>query len=407
MGKKCMKIEGLRLKNFKSFQDVVLKDIPTYAVFVGKNNVGKTSFFSVFGFLKDAMSANVTSALSKWGGATGFKEMRTRGCDGPIEIEIQFRPDSYGVHANKKPPLVTYSLFIDLDPATQKPYVHKEQLRYRRGSHGNRWLFLDFNNGVGQAVTNEFDAVEKESDLKREPQKLKQNDILAIKGLAQFQSYPAVQQLGELIENWHVSDLHVSEARNSIPYQYEDQLSSTGQNLSNVLTYLYQNERSLFDMICTQLKHRITDIDEVEVKTTDEGRVQLKFRNNAFEEPFLSKWVSDGTIRMLAYLVLLYSPSRIQLLSIEEPENQLYPEMLSELSEEFEAYSRRGKQVFVSTHSPDFLNAVPIDSVFQLSKNKKGYTEIKRLKEDDQVAAFVKEGDKLGYLWQQGLLGNG
>ena len=83
----------------------------------------------------------------------------------------------------------------------------------------------------------------------------------------------------------------------------------------------------------------------------------LKFQDGAFEDPFLARYVSDGTIKMLAYLTLLYDPDPHPLLCVEEPENQLYPTLLWELAEEFRSYANRGGQVFVSTHSPDFLNA--------------------------------------------------
>ena len=53
-------------------------------------------------------------------------------------------------------------------------------------------VFLDFSMGKGEAVTNELDTVEDERQLQRESQTLKSPDILAIKGLAQFERYPAV-----------------------------------------------------------------------------------------------------------------------------------------------------------------------------------------------------------------------
>ena len=68
----------------------------------------------------------------------------------------------------------------------------------------------------------------------------------------------------------------------------------------------------------------------------------------------------------LFYLILLYDPNPHPLLCVEEPENQLYPRLLPELAEEFRAYSERGGQVFVSTHSPDFLNATQLQEVFWL-----------------------------------------
>ena len=105
---------------------------------------------------------------------------------------------------------------------------------------------------------------------------------------------------------------------------------------------------------------------------------------------------------MFAYLVLLHDPKPHQLLCIEEPENQLYPSLMEELAEEFESYARRGGQVFVSTHSPDFLNAVELKSLFLLTK-RAGVTEIKNASEFEQIANLVEAGDKLGWLWREGM----
>ena len=146
-------------------------------------------------------------------------------------------------------------------------------------------------------------------------------------------------------------------------------------------------------------------MSKVEAKTTEEGRVLLKFQDGAFNDPFLSKFVSDGTIKMLAYLVLLFDPHPHPLLCVEEPENQLYVSLLEELAEDFRQYASRGGQVMVSTHSPDFLNALKPEEVFLIVK-RNGYSEIKCSADDPQIVKYVQEGDKLGYLWKQGFLGD-
>ena len=105
---------------------------------------------------------------------------------------------------------------------------------------------------------------------------------------------------------------------------------------------------------------------------------------------------------MFAYLVLLYDPRPHPLLAIEEPENQLYPELLHELVEEFRDYARRGGQVFVSTHSPDFLNGVQLDEIFWLVKEK-GFATFRRAKDNELLRKLVDEGDLPGALWKQGL----
>ena len=387
-----MKIEAIRLKNFKAFRDVEMRDIPGMCVLVGANGTGKSTMFSVFGFLKDALLDNVHVALTKLGGSRGIQEVRSRKTQGPIEIEIKFRqtPSS---------PLITYFLAIGEDGG--RPIIEQEILRYRRGSKGKPWHFLDFSRGTGTAVTNEPDKVVAEPELRREEHTLKSPDILAVKGLAQFERFPASKALGDLIENWHVSDFHIQRARPEQEAGYAEHLSKEGENLSLVTEFLYKRHRPVFDRIIEKLKRRVPGISNVDAKTTEEGRVLLRFQDGAFEDPFLARHVSDGTIKMFAYLVLLFDPKPHPLLCVEEPENQLYPKLLGELAEEFRDYSNRGGQVFVSTHSPDFLNAVQLDEVFWLVKEK-GYTLVKRARDDQQIAAYMADGDQMGYLWKQG-----
>lgn len=392
-----MQIESIRLKNFRAFKDVTLRDIPHFCVLVGANGTGKSTLFSIFGFLRDAMASNMTTALGRLGGSRGFQEVRSRNSSGPIEIELKIRASLW----RGKSTLITYELHIDEEKG--RPVVSREILKYRRGSKGQPWHFLSFSRGEGEAVTNELDSVTDAKDLKREHQTLKSPDILAIKGLAQFQRFPAVVALGNLIENWHLSDFHISRARPEQEAGYAEHLSREGENLSLVVEYLFKNHQDIFRNILNRLKARIPGITGVEAKTTEEGRVLLKFQDGAFEDPFLARYVSDGTIKMLAYLILLYDPSPHPLLCVEEPENQLYPSLLWDLAEEFRAYAMRGGQVFVSSHSPDFLNAVELDEVFWLVKEQ-GFTQVKRARDDEQVKALMEAGDQMGYIWKMGLL---
>jgi len=387
-----VKIESIRLKNFKAFKDVEIVKIPKMSVFVGANGSGKTTLFGVFSFLKDALADNVHVALTKQGGSRGFQEVRSRGSDGMIEIELQFRE-------SEKSPLVTYSLKID--EVDGRPIIEKEILQYRRGSKGQPWRFLDFSRGKGQAVINEPDKVTERTELKREEHELKSPDILALKGLAQFEKFPASKALGDLLENWHISDFHIQQARSERESGYAEHLSKEGENLALVTEFLYKRHNDIFEKIKEKLKQRVPGISEVDSKITEEGRVLLRFKDGDFKDPFLARHVSDGTIKMFAYLVLLHDPKPHPLLCVEEPENQLYPKLLAELAEEFRDYARKGGQVFVSTHSPDFLNGCELEEVFWLKKEK-GYTIVNRASEDEQIKIYMKDGDKLGYLWRQG-----
>jgi predicted ATPase len=387
-----MKIVALKIKNYRVFENLEVKDIPAFCVIIGANGTGKSSLFDIFGFLRDALKNNISQALQVRG---GYKEVVTRGKEREdIEIELKFRMNILGTER-----LVTYLLTIGQQ--NNRPVVKREILRYKRGEYGSPYHFLDFKLGKGYAITNEEDFEKEEEELDREEQQLESNNILAIKGLGQFQRFKAASAFRALIENWHVSDFHISEARGSKDTIYAEHLSTTGDNMASVAQYIYQNHSDIFQTILTKMKERVPGISKVEAKDTEDGRLILKFQDQAFKDPFIDRYVSDGTMKMFAYLILLFDPKPHPLLCVEEPENQLYPSLLRELAEEFASYAHRGGQVFVSTHSPDFLNAVPLESIFWLSKDQ-GITKIYKATDSEILRNLVAAGDLSGYLWNQG-----
>lgn len=391
-----MIIESLHIKNFKALQDVKLQQLPHYCIFVGRNGTGKTTLFKIFAFLKNCLRNNVRSALNAEGGRMGFREVVTRGHEKEaIEIEIQFRLEIDG-----KNRLVTYLLHIREENG--RPYVEREVLRYKRGRHGAPYHYLDFSRGKGQVVTNEDEFDEPEKELTREPQELDSPDILAIKGLGLFgQQFKAASAFRQLIENWHVSDFHIGDARGKKEDEEAYHLSSSGDNLPAVARHLYENERALFDEIVNKMKARVPGVSSVDVEPTADGGLMMRYADGAFAEPFIDRNVSDGTIKMFAYLVLLEDPKPFPILCVEEPENQLYPELMTVLAEEFIGYAERGGQVFVSTHSPEFLNALSLNNIFWLEKQS-GVTSVYRASDHVLLNELSAAGDPPGVLWQQG-----
>lgn len=389
-----MKIESIRLKNFKAFRDVHLREIPSFLVVVGANGSGKSTLFDVFGFLHDCLKGNVRQALDKRG---RFAEVLSRGCDPVkdlIQIELQYRMEISGVER-----LVTYTL--EIGGRGGAPVVVKELLRYKRGRYGSPYHFLSFANGEGYAITNEEDFKKSDEELDREEQRVAA-DTLAIKGLGQFERFKAASAFRRLIENWHVSDFHINAARGRKDAAGEtEHLSESGENLPLVARYLHEQHSDVFQKILATMARRVPGVSSVEPRLMDDGYLTLRFQDGSFKTPFLDRYVSDGTIKMFAYLVLLHDPRPHPLLCVEEPENQLYPQLMAELAEEFRSYANRGGQVFVTTHSPDFLNALELDEVCWLVKIQ-GRTEIHRARDNTQIAAYFAEGDQLGYLWKQG-----
>jgi predicted ATPase len=390
-----MQIESIEIKNYRLFRHAKLSNISRLCVLVGANGTGKSTLFDVFSFLKDALAMNVSKAVSRRG---GFKELASRGfASEPIELTLQFRLEITG-----KERLVTYLLRVEPDK-TGRAVVAREILRYKRGASGKPFHFLDFTLGEGYAITNEEDFSKPDEELSREVQALDAPDILAVKGLGQFDRFKAASALRLMIENWHISDFHVSEARPSQEDGFAEHLSTRGDNLPLVANFLFEHHPKAFSRILDAMKARVPGVSVVEPKQTEDGRLVLRFQDGSFKDPFIARHVSDGTIKMFAYLVLLNDPQPYPLLAVEEPENQLYPELLPELAEEFRSYAQRGGQVFISSHSPDFLNALNLEEIYCLRKEN-GFTKISRASESANLKALVDAGDLPGWLWKQGLM---
>jgi len=384
-----MRIEGMEIRNYRVFKRATLANLPSLAVLVGENGAGKTSLFDVFSFLKDALAQNVAKAVGKRG---GFKELVSRGTDGPISIALKFRETGGR--------LATYELSVASDRG--KVIVDREVLKFRRGQRGKPWHFVDFSRGKGTAITNESVYGERGAKEKRKDHELDDPTVLAIKGLGQFKEFRVVAEFRNLIENWHVSDFHIADARPSAEEGIAEHLSTHGDNVAQVAQFLSEQHPDRFAKILEAMTRRIPGIKKVEAKTTEDGRLVLRFQEGAFRDPFIARYVSDGTIKMFAYLVLLHDPNPFPLLAVEEPENHLYPELLQELAEEFRDCARRGGQVFVSTHSPEFLNGLRLDEIYWLAK-KDGFTTIHRCADSEVLRRLVGEGDSPGALWRQGV----
>ena len=387
---KSGRIESLEIKNYRMFRHVALKDLQPMMVVIGANGTGKTTLLDIFTFLQDSLQQNVSAAVAKRG---GFSQLASRGERGPIELSVKFR--------NESRHLATYHL--EIAERRGRAIVAAELLKYRRGPHGKPWHFLDFKEGTGEAITNESAYVDDAAEAERQAYTLEDPSILAIKGLGQFDEFKAASMFRNLIEKWYISDFHIDDARMLSDTGYAEHLSERGDNIAQVAHYLRERHPRAFDRLLEAMRLRVPGVRQVTAHSTEDGRLALRFQDGNFDEPFNARFVSDGTIKMFAYLTLIYNPNIHPILAIEEPENYLYPKLIPELVDEFRHYANRGGQVFITTHSPDFLNEVELKEIVCLSKDG-GFTVAERPVDQELVRNLVAGGEVPGRLWKQNLL---
>jgi predicted ATPase len=296
--------------------------------------------------------------------------------------------------------LITYHLSVD--EHNNAPVVAEEWLQWRRGNRGKPFRFLNYHYGQGSAVSGQLPDAEDQ----RVETPLKSADLLAVNALGQFAEHPRVAALREFITGWYVSYLSADSARGQPETGPQERLTKSGDNLANVIQYLAEQHPRRLEAIFTVLRRRVPRIERVLADTMPDGRLLLQIKDAPFSHPVLARFASDGTLKMLAYLVLLNDPLPPPVIGIEEPENYLHPRLLPDLAEECRA-AVAATQLFVTTHSPFFLNALRAEEVRILWRDEHGYTQVARASDQVGVREFVAQGALLGHLWMEGQLGVG
>jgi predicted ATPase len=419
-------IEGIKIRNFRALRDVTLGRLwnqrgapaltPMTAV-IGKNGVGKSTLFDAFGFLADVLRSGVEEACDLRGRG-GFDRIRTRGQPEPIEFEVYYKEDQ-----NARP--ITYELSIDLDDSG-RPFVVKERLRQRRKGQTRGWpySFLLLNGGTGIAWKGEqegrqidetkqgFDISQLIEQIRAEPEaeESRESDVveledkrkLGIATLGALRQHPRISAFRRFIEGWYLSYFTPDAAR-SLPLAGPQQhLNIHGDNLGNVVQFMQREHPKQFEAILGRIASKIPGIQKIDTERTPDGRLLLRFNDRGFQDPFYAQQMSDGTLKVFAYLLLLEDPSPPPFLCIEEPENGLYHKLLESLAYEFRAHAtgkKGGSQVFVTTHQPYFVDALAPEEVWILEKGKDGFSSVRHASDDEIVKAMVDQGLLLGGLW--------
>ena len=380
------RIEYLKVANFRVLRDVELRKLTPMTVLLGPNGSGKSTVFDVFAFLAECFDAGLRRAWDRRGRT---RELKTRGSEGPVAITIKYRETP---KAPKTSPLITYHLAVDEDAGA--PVVVREWLSWKRHGWGAPFRFLEYQNGQGEAASGEA----PDARAQRVDTPLKSPDLLAVNALGQFQEHPRVAALRDFILGWHVSYLSAEGARGQPEAGPRERLTRTGDNLANVIQYLSERHPERLEHIFETLRRRVPRIERVLAETMQDGRLLLQIKDAPFEHPVLARFASDGTLKMLAYLVLLHDPEPPPFIGIEEPENFLHPRLLHDVGEECRAASER-TQLLVTTHSPHFLNAMRADEVRVLWRDGLGHTQTQPVKECRGVPDFMNAGAALGDLW--------
>ena len=384
------RIERFKVRNFRALREVEFTNLTPITALLGPNGSGKSTVFDVFAFLADCFEFGLRRAWERRGRA---RELKSLGADGPVLIELAYREQP-------RSPLIVYHL--EIDEKYGRLSVVREWIRWRRRNRGAPCRFLDYANGEGRVISGE--QPDARDDRIEAP--LSSQDSLAVNAFGQLAEYPRVVALRNFIMGWHFSNFSLATERGRPVAGPRNRISKTGDNLADVIQFLSEEHSTLLVSIFSRLRELAPEFQKVTTGMMPDDGLPPQFNGATFAKPLMSRFASDGTLKLLSYLILLHDPSPPPFIGIEEPGNSLHPRTLYGLAEEYRQ-AAGSSQILVTTHSPFLLNALRPSEVRVLWCDASGYTRCCDLDRNDKVKAFIDAGAQLGDLWMEGHFGVG
>ncbi len=402
-------LEGIRIQNYRALNDVTLGKtfenqkadaLPRLMAVIGANGVGKSTLLDALGFLGDCLNEGVEAACDK-PHRGGFERLRTSGSQDAIKFEVRYR------QTIKDRP-ISYSLHINTD-RRGRVCVAYERLRQRRKgeSSGYPYSFLELTDGTGFAWSGE--ELDGKEGRERASIKMSDRQVLGISTLGTLVDHPRISQFRSFLGGWYLSYFVPELARVQPMSGADPHLNRRGDNLAKYLQFIEREQPKGFKAMLDWIATKIPGVQQIKSARAPDGRLLLEFHAQGYATPFYQQDMSDGSLKLLAYLLLMEDPDPAPLVAIEEPENGLHHQLLSLLAQQLQAFAHkaRGPQVLVTTHSPNFVDALTPAEVWILDKSRDGYSSLTRAADLASVQSLYDEGIPMGSLWYSNHFGMG
>jgi predicted ATPase len=402
-------LEGIRIQNFRGLKDVTIgrtfeqqapDPLPRLMAVIGANGVGKSTLLDALGFLGDCLSDGVEAACDR-PQRGGFERLRTAGVNEAIKFEVRFRQTP-----RDRP--ISYSLELEQDQRGRVRVTYERLRQRRKGQpNGRPYSFLELKDGNGYAWSG--DETRDSEGASRIEVEMSDRQVLGIATLGTLKDHPRIGQFRAFLAGWYLSYFVPELARVQPMAGADPHLNRRGDNLAKYLQFIERENPNGFKAALEKIAEKLPGIECIRSDRTNDGRLLLEFTAQGYEKPFYQQDMSDGSLKLLAYMLLMEDPNPAPLVGIEEPENGLHHQLLAVLAQELQSLAghARGPQVIVTTHSPNFVDALTPYEVWVMHKNDSGHANATRAADIPGVINLFNEGIPTGSLWFSNHFGMG
>jgi len=399
-------------ENFKSFEhlDVSLDNLH---VVVGANASGKSNFARVFQFLSNVLNHDVENAVALEGGFRHLRSHRARESD-QLVVEVTFQNDipfplltldstdvrlrqtRYRVAVEMKDRssnlLVNDSLETDVSVVDGSGRKHSGVVKLYRGGEDSGVLRIEWPLGLEHLLDRE--AINKLiQSLRLNPN---QSLLSTPAGRAMFEGCRSI------LEFLAIFRIDTAKLKEAVPMMAERNLEPNGGNLALVVQRLLSNDESR-RFLTNIVRDLMPFVSNLGAEPFAEQYLTLKVMEAYSSSEWLPAFLlSDGTLSLLALVVLLYFDER-PFVVVEEPERFVHPQLLPRLMSMFREAST-AKQILMTTHSPEIVRNSALPELLLIARGRDGLSQIQRPAESEAVRSFVRDEIGLSELYLENML---
>ena len=371
------KIVKVSISNLLSLRNVEI-ELNKLNVFVGPNASGKSNIVRALQLIVNTVRNGVPSL-------SGYKEFKdiAYGFDETSEINLK-------IELSIENRTIIYSLTLVADNYLEEAWIDNKEALLSNGK-----------SGVMRVLTRHGDLKEYRKSGGMLSSNLYRGVYRSVLASLPHDAAKELHLLAYTLRNISIHSFTPERLRLRSGVSARPTLGYYGDNLARVLLHLYLENRKAFSSIENVIKSLIPEVEEI-IPHIEGSEVEIWMRVKSLIEPLKSFNISDGTLRILAYVTTLYSGTSLAV--FEEPENCVHPHLLETIVD----LARKAPcQVIMTTHSPYLLDHVGINEVFVVEKPGTE-TMVKKLSSIEEVKAvrkILEEGGTLGEAWYSGIMG--
>ena len=399
-------LHSIHLKNFFSFDDVKIELHPETNILIGINGSGKSNFLKAIKLLKEGIGGKGYKGIinDDFGGYTSIYNL-TKKENLPIEITYEFDSEilskynlnsHFHVYQN-----LFYKIQIKRTSSENNFILHEMIYQPPREGHQDDYNYLDIENGIGYASEKEINSA-KWKRVKYDLQEAQNSALLTI---SDPDRYPALYMLRRAISDIALYEIfdtrQKSKLRQPMLSTSATKLDQEGENLPQILNTInisqkedYRNIKKLLQSI----NSGYTDINFNHIGPN----IELMLEEENLKKSVHVASISDGTLQFLCLLAILKNRNAGSLISIDEPEVRLHPDMINAIADSI-IESSKSRQHIIATHSEYLLNSFSLENIKVFEKNNNNCTEVKSFTEEE-FSGWYKEFS-VGQMWRKNDLG--